>query len=172
MPMGMWHLLCARNFRCPLNQGHNVTGVHLLTVTQTHINTRKYFLRDLVRDKVVKLLHCPGTEMVADALTKHVPGPTLAKHRQPEWMMGTHVPFSCNTALLAHLQTFLSPKHIRQPLGTRIPFAACLAALDRAQALDASAAAPKSGRSVSFAPSVKASHSLLPSRGRDGYPHD
>ena len=121
-----------------------------------HIDTRKYFLRDLVRDKVVKLRHCPGTEMVADPLTKHVPRPTLERHRQ--WLMGTHVPFSlaCNVALLAHLRTFLSPKHIRQPWGTRIPFAACFAALDRARALDA----PKhnaDGKHLCFSATVSSS---------------
>eukprot|EP00961_Rhodomonas_salina_P044578 599110-Rhodomonas_salina.1 len=35
-----------------------------------HIDTRLYFLRDMVSDKVLKLERCPGTENVADALTK------------------------------------------------------------------------------------------------------
>ena len=69
-----------------------------------HIDIKKYFLRDLVRDKVVKLFKCPGTENVADALTKNVPGPTLAKHRQ--WMLGTHIPFSC-AAFIDYLSTFI-----------------------------------------------------------------
>eukprot|EP00961_Rhodomonas_salina_P301621 3940542-Rhodomonas_salina.3 len=56
-----------------------------------HIDTRLYFLLDMVCDKVLKLAKCPGTENVADALTKSVPGPTLAKHS--EYLLGTHVPF-------------------------------------------------------------------------------
>ena len=52
-----------------------------------HIDTRVHFLRDLVRDKVMELHKCAGTNNPSDALTKSVPGPTLEKHR--EFMMGT-----------------------------------------------------------------------------------
>eukprot|EP00961_Rhodomonas_salina_P116443 1567241-Rhodomonas_salina.2 len=38
-----------------------------------HIDTRLYFLRDMVRDGVVKLIKIPGTENVADGLTKSRP---------------------------------------------------------------------------------------------------
>eukprot|EP00961_Rhodomonas_salina_P239555 3236260-Rhodomonas_salina.1 len=72
-----------------------------------HIDTRLYFLRDMVCDKVLKLAKCPGTENVADALTKSVPGPTLAKHR--EYLLGTHVQF----------KTY-SVKHRAHPWGSRV----------------------------------------------------
>eukprot|EP00961_Rhodomonas_salina_P117870 1586256-Rhodomonas_salina.1 len=35
-----------------------------------HIDTRIYFLRDMGRDKLLKLRKCAGTQNVADALTK------------------------------------------------------------------------------------------------------
>ena len=56
-----------------------------------HIDTRIHFLRDLVSDKVMVLRKCAGTNNPSDALTKSVPGPTLAKHR--EFLMGTDNPF-------------------------------------------------------------------------------
>jgi len=112
-----------------------------------HIDIKKYFLRDLVRDKVVKLLKCPGPQNVADALTKSVPGPTLAKHRQ--WLLGTNTQFKvhCASQLVAYLATFMSEKHILHPWGTRVPFSACFAALSRAQDLaKASLTQPHSAR--------------------------
>ena len=57
-----------------------------------HIDTRIYFLRDMVRDGVVKLVKVPGTENVADALTKSLPAPSFEKHRTYLW--GSGVPFS------------------------------------------------------------------------------
>eukprot|EP00961_Rhodomonas_salina_P280708 3791931-Rhodomonas_salina.1 len=57
-----------------------------------HIDTRLYFLRDMVRDSVVKLIKVPGTENVADALTKSLPAPAFEKHRTYLW--GPGVPFS------------------------------------------------------------------------------
>eukprot|EP00961_Rhodomonas_salina_P093577 1259041-Rhodomonas_salina.4 len=57
-----------------------------------HINTRIYFLRDLVKDGVLKLVKVPGVDNVADALTKSVPFPTLEKHRKYLW--GSGVPFT------------------------------------------------------------------------------
>ena len=57
-----------------------------------HVDTRVHYLRDLVRDGHVKLLKCAGPQNVADALTKSLPCPALAKHRQYMW--GTRVPFS------------------------------------------------------------------------------
>eukprot|EP00961_Rhodomonas_salina_P043459 584364-Rhodomonas_salina.1 len=41
-----------------------------------------YFLRDMVRDSVVKLFKVRGTENVADALTKSLPAPAFEKHCQ------------------------------------------------------------------------------------------
>eukprot|EP00961_Rhodomonas_salina_P041554 559249-Rhodomonas_salina.1 len=92
----------------------------------SHIDTRLYFLWDMVRDKVLKLAKCPGTENVTDALTKSVPGPTLAKHR--EYLLGTHVPF----------KTY-SVKHLAYPWGSRVPFQAMSAALASASAVAAAA---------------------------------
>eukprot|EP00961_Rhodomonas_salina_P130451 1756199-Rhodomonas_salina.1 len=55
-----------------------------------HIDTRIYFIRDLVSDGVMKLVKVPGVDNVAD--TKSVPFPTLEKHRWYLW--GSGVPFS------------------------------------------------------------------------------
>lgn len=46
-----------------------------------HIDVRKYFVRDLVEEKVLKLAHCKTDEMVADALTKSLAYPSFSKHR-------------------------------------------------------------------------------------------
>ena len=56
-----------------------------------HIDTRRWFLRDMVRDKVLKLIKCAGTQNVADAFTKSLPGPSFLKHRQYMW--GSRIPF-------------------------------------------------------------------------------
>ena len=56
-----------------------------------HINTRRWFLRDMVRDGVLKLAKCAGTQNVADAFTKSLPGPAYVKHRQYMW--GSRIPF-------------------------------------------------------------------------------
>ena len=40
-----------------------------------HIGVRKYYVRELVVDKLVKLMPCGTKEMVADALTKSLPYP-------------------------------------------------------------------------------------------------
>jgi len=63
-----------------------------------HIDTRIYFLRDMVRDGIVKLKKVPGTENVADALTKSLPAPSFEKHR--EYLWGSSVPFSAFWASL------------------------------------------------------------------------
>ena len=52
-----------------------------------HINVRRYFVRDMVRDGLIKLQKCAGTHNVADALTKSLPAPTFHKHRP--WLTGT-----------------------------------------------------------------------------------
>eukprot|EP00961_Rhodomonas_salina_P194154 2621596-Rhodomonas_salina.2 len=57
-----------------------------------HIDTRIYFLRDMpVRDKLLRLKKCAGTQNVADALTKSLPGPSFLKHRP--YLFGSRVPF-------------------------------------------------------------------------------
>jgi len=45
-----------------------------------HIDVRKYYVRDLVEDKVLKLHPCPTADMVADALTKSLPYPAFSRH--------------------------------------------------------------------------------------------
>mmetsp|Transcript_21908 Transcript_21908/g.44389 ORF Transcript_21908/g.44389 Transcript_21908/m.44389 type:complete len:114 (+) Transcript_21908:28-369(+) len=52
-----------------------------------HIDVRRYFVRDLVKDNVLKLVKCAGKQNVADALTKSLPAPTFNKHRP--WLIGT-----------------------------------------------------------------------------------
>ena len=47
-----------------------------------HVDTRVYYLRELVRDGHVKLLKCTGPQKVVDALTKSLPSPAHAKHQQ------------------------------------------------------------------------------------------
>eukprot|EP00961_Rhodomonas_salina_P289721 3914475-Rhodomonas_salina.1 len=56
-----------------------------------HINTRLYFLCDMVHDKLLKLRKCTGTQNVADALTKSLPAQSFVKHR--EYLFGSWVPF-------------------------------------------------------------------------------
>eukprot|EP00961_Rhodomonas_salina_P228791 3092301-Rhodomonas_salina.1 len=56
-----------------------------------HIDTRIYWLRDMVRAKIVKLRKCAGTQNVADALRKSLPSPSYAKHC--EYLKGSRVPF-------------------------------------------------------------------------------
>eukprot|EP00961_Rhodomonas_salina_P016632 224231-Rhodomonas_salina.1 len=53
-----------------------------------HIDTRIYFIWDLVNDGVLKLVKVQGVDNVADALTKSVPFPTLDKHRKYLWGSG------------------------------------------------------------------------------------
>jgi len=66
-----------------------------------HIDTRKWFLRDMVRDGVLKLRKCAGTQNVADALTKSLPSPSYVKHRTYLW--GSRVPFEAfRVAILKH----------------------------------------------------------------------
>eukprot|EP00961_Rhodomonas_salina_P238271 3220540-Rhodomonas_salina.1 len=45
-----------------------------------HIDVRRYFVLDLVRDDVMVLVKCTGTNNVADALTKSLPGPSFTTH--------------------------------------------------------------------------------------------
>ena len=56
-----------------------------------HIDIRRYFVRDLVAQNVLKLIPLRTSLMVADALTKSLPPPAHAKHR--DTMIG-RVPFS------------------------------------------------------------------------------
>ena len=45
-----------------------------------HIDMRSYFIRDLVCDKLMKLVKCAGTHNPADALTKSLPSPSYELH--------------------------------------------------------------------------------------------
>ena len=56
-------------------------------------------VRDLVKDGVMLLVKVPGTENVADALTKSLPFPALEKHR--EYLWGSGVPFSACLSRIA-----------------------------------------------------------------------
>ena len=63
-----------------------------------HIDTRKWFLREMVRDKVLKLKKVAGQNKVADALTKSLPAPSFLKHRTYLW--GSDAPFAAFRAFL------------------------------------------------------------------------
>ena len=53
------------------NKGCLALATNAMTTNKTkHINIRFHFVRDLVRDKIVKLEWCPTAEMMADILTK------------------------------------------------------------------------------------------------------
>ncbi len=46
-----------------------------------HIDTRRYFVSDLVKDGVMNLTKCAGVKNVADALTKSLQGPSWSLHQ-------------------------------------------------------------------------------------------
>eukprot|EP00961_Rhodomonas_salina_P222549 3009630-Rhodomonas_salina.1 len=56
-----------------------------------HIDTRRYYVRDLVRDGVVKLHKVAGPRNVADANTKSLPGPVFQQHQYYTSPSGVHV---------------------------------------------------------------------------------
>ena len=64
-----------------------------------HIDIRRYFVRDLVAQSVLKLKPLRTSLMVADALTKSSPAPAHAKHRN---VMIGRVPFSVRTLRPSH----------------------------------------------------------------------
>ena len=67
-----------------------------------HIDTRVYWLRDMVEAKHLKLKKIDTSDNVADAFTKTLPGPSFLKHR--EYMLGTHHPFqACYKRAFAHI---------------------------------------------------------------------
>ena len=59
-----------------------------------HIDNRRYFVRDLVAQQIFKVVPLRNNLMVADALTKSLPAPAHAKHR--DIMIG-RVPFCVRT---------------------------------------------------------------------------
>ena len=67
-----------------------------------HIDVRRYFVRDLVRDAVLTLVKCAGTLNVADALTKSLPSPSFLLHRP--FLQGTRQEYKAHyCALGLHL---------------------------------------------------------------------
>jgi hypothetical protein len=64
-----------------------------------HIDIRCYFVRDLVAQQILKLVPLRTNLMVADALTKSLPSPAHAKHR--DVMIG-RVPFCVRTLRSSH----------------------------------------------------------------------
>ena len=64
-----------------------------------HIDIRRYFVRDLVAQNVLKLIPLRTSLMVADALTKSLPPPAHAKHRDT---LICRVPFSIRTLRPSH----------------------------------------------------------------------
>ena len=46
-----------------------------------HMEIRYHFIRDYVNDGKIKISHCPTTRMLADMLTKALPGPALTQQR-------------------------------------------------------------------------------------------
>ena len=65
-----------------------------------HIDTRQWFLRDMVRDGVLKLAKCSGLQNVADALTKSLPSPSFYKHQT--YLFGSRIPFEAFSVELLH----------------------------------------------------------------------
>ena len=59
------------------NQVHRERSGH----TNARPGVRKYFVRDLVDDKVLQLIYCKMNQMVADALTKSLPYSSFSIHR-------------------------------------------------------------------------------------------
>ena len=47
-----------------------------------HIDYRVHALRERVKDGVVRLIDCASGDMLADVLTKNLPAPDFARHRQ------------------------------------------------------------------------------------------
>ena len=46
-----------------------------------HIDYRVHALRERVKGGIVRLVDCPSVDMLADVLTKNLPAPDFARHR-------------------------------------------------------------------------------------------
>jgi len=87
-----------------------------------HVDTRWNFLRDMDKAKLIKLRKVPGTENIADALTKSLDGTTLSKHVETimgvarERLMTRPIPDDklAPALLPAH-------KHVEMQAGIRLP---------------------------------------------------
>ena len=53
----------------------------LVSEKTKHIGLKWHFLKDHVEQGTIKLRYLPTDQMVADMLTKPLPGPALARHR-------------------------------------------------------------------------------------------
>ncbi|EGD73741.1 hypothetical protein PTSG_13204 [Salpingoeca rosetta] len=63
------------------NQATIAIGNDHVTKPRTkHIRVRHHFVRELIADGTIVLQHCPGTQMVADALTKALDKQTFEQH--------------------------------------------------------------------------------------------
>ncbi|EGD72773.1 hypothetical protein PTSG_12181 [Salpingoeca rosetta] len=63
------------------NQAAIAIGNDHVTKPRTkHIRVRHHFVRELIADGTIVLQHCPGTRMVADALTKALDKQTFEQH--------------------------------------------------------------------------------------------
>lgn len=63
-----------------MSENHDqVNSEHSLRL---HLDTRVYFICNLVKDGFLKLEKVLGVDNVADALTKSMPFPKLEKHRR------------------------------------------------------------------------------------------
>jgi hypothetical protein len=92
----------------PVLLRHNSTPLHLYEDSRAviamaenpsnrkgarHIDTREYFVDQLVKDRIVKLVQCRTNKMAADALTKNLSALAFEQHRAT--MLGEdETPFS------------------------------------------------------------------------------
>ena len=67
-----------------------------------HIDIRRYFVRDLVAQQILKLVPLRTNLMVADALTKSLPAPAHAKHSKHRDVMIGRVPFCVRSLRSSH----------------------------------------------------------------------
>ena len=80
---------------------------------------RVHFLRDMVRDGVVKLIKCAGTLNIADALTKSLPKPVFHKHRK--FMQGTTQSFSAFFASAHFPPVIALASRVTQMILSKVP---------------------------------------------------
>eukprot|EP00961_Rhodomonas_salina_P226094 3056397-Rhodomonas_salina.1 len=65
-----------------------------------HIDTRLYWLRYMVRDRILKLRKVAGMQNVADTLTKSLPYPSFSKHC--EYLQGSGIQFEAFCATVSY----------------------------------------------------------------------
>ena len=67
----------------------------LVSEKTKHIDLKYHFVKDHVQLGTIKLRYLPTGDMVADMLTKPLPGPALVKHRSA--ILGTSGPMQRHT---------------------------------------------------------------------------